>query len=55
MSYAHYQQQTQDKIKRLRRDLNSENAEWIIEANTPFEFLPERSCAKKGMLMIHGL
>lgn len=55
MPFAHYQQQTANKIKRLRRDLDSKHAEWILDANSPFEFEPKSTDCKKGMLMIHGL
>lgn len=55
MSFKHYQQQTEQRIRRLRRDLDNDNAEWIVTANTPFELQPDDQAPQKGMLLLHGL
>lgn len=55
MPFEHYQQQEQNRIRRLRRDLDGDNAEWIVEANSPFQLTPEDSNSNKGILLIHGL
>ncbi len=41
-------------IANTRQDLNKDNAELIIEANSPFELVPKEK-AKYGALLIHGL
>ncbi len=55
MPFEHYRQQTEERIRRMRRDLQGDNAEWIVQANTPFELQPENHKPKNGMLVIHGL
>lgn len=55
MSFEHYRQQSIEKIQRFRRDLESDNAPWIVEANAPFELLPNDPNPQKGIILIHGL
>lgn len=55
MSFEHYQQQMEERIRRSRRDLEEKNAEWIITANSPFQFLPKNPKPDKGIVLIHGL
>ncbi|MBX9704825.1 MAG: alpha/beta hydrolase, partial [Gammaproteobacteria bacterium] len=55
MPFEHYQKQEQARIRRLRRDLDGENAEWIVEANSPFQLTPDDKESNKGILLMHGL
>lgn len=55
MSFEHYKQQQEARIRRLRRDLDNDNGEWIVEANSPFRFEPDNPNPEKGIVLIHGL
>lgn len=41
-------------LKETREDLHTENADFIIDANLPFELYPDKP-SKIGVLLIHGL
>jgi esterase/lipase len=64
LSFADYVQRTRHIITQARVDLQGSNASLIVEANSPFLWLPassmniQQSTAprwSKGMLLIHGL
>lgn len=55
MSFEHYRQQSIEKIQRFRRDLENDHAQSIVDANAPFEFIPENPNPQKGIILIHGL
>jgi esterase/lipase len=56
--FNQYISRCRELIQARRIDLNnrSESADWIINANTPFELLPaDTNKIKYGVLLIHGL
>ena len=58
LSFANYIQQTREMLIKARIDLNTSNAQKIIDANCPSEWKPQKKSdhpIKKGILLIHGL
>lgn len=57
LNFGEYLAWTEELIKKNRCDLDTKNAQRIIAANKPFEFLPEQNVdsKKRGILLIHGL
>lgn len=53
-TFQDYTQHMQNIVALGRLDLNEQNRNQIIQANSPFELRPTRS-TKKGILLIHGL
>lgn len=55
--FSDYVQDMRNIVERARTDLTSENKDFLIEANAPFEWVPQNfgSSPKKGILLIHGL
>jgi len=53
-SFQEYIADSQMMIRQARLDLGGENADWIVQANSPAEFIPEEK-PSKGILLIHGL
>src|ERR1700732_701262 len=57
--FKDYIAQTQHMIAHARIDLTQSNTNTIVQANSPFEFIPEhyssKAPVKRGILMIHGL
>lgn len=61
-SFSGYIEHSRRLIAENRTDLNTENRDEIIEGNSPFLLLPDRSCPKgvsheyrRGILLAHGL
>lgn len=52
--FADYISKTKDMISKARLDLQANDADWIVEANSPFELKPE-GATDKAMLLVHGL
>jgi esterase/lipase len=63
LSFPEYIEQMRSLIKKGRIDLDNNKKDWIIEANTPFQWIPRNPKAfntqtgklKNGVLLIHGL
>lgn len=53
--YKDYIAHMQSIIERTRVDLNADNRDTIIAANSPKEHLPADLPAQKGILLVHGL
>lgn len=53
--YKDYIAHMQSIIAETRVDLDDDNRDKIIAANSPKEFIPKQLPAKKGILLIHGL
>ncbi len=54
LNFTDYITQCRTLISQYRLDLNTDNAEQIITANSPFELRPQKP-ARCGALLIHGL
>jgi len=54
LPFSEYIEETRALIRNARLDLNEDNAELIVDANSPFELRPNKKC-KNGVLLIHGL
>lgn len=63
LSFAEYISTMRDIIEKTRHDVTPQNRELIIDANSPYEWIPEAPEAKNaatgkirnGILLIHGL
>src|SRR5215467_7567077 len=63
LSFANYVAAMREIIEKTRIDLNEDNSEEIIDANSPFEWVPSDKNAlnpltgkiENGILLIHGL
>lgn len=62
LPFSEYLSLTRSVIARTRVDLQNSRADTVIEANSPFELVPDASCPAgkphryaRGVLLIHGL
>lgn len=57
MPFAEYITIAKNIVTKTRQDLTEDNQAKIIQANSPFEFIPKTACrkAKIGILCVHGL
>ena len=54
-SFTQYIEQTREMITQARIDLDGDDAEKIIDVNSPFEYRPKNFDGKRGILLVHGL
>ena len=54
-TFAEYIAETREMIKNARLDLTDSTQDFIVQANSPAEWIPHIGKVKNGILLIHGL